>query len=135
MDLTKSIIVAKSYLKDVQIDQIISMIDELSDELNCLIDWDKDDGEQWGRLMQDKRVVVLFNAKLPLLFVDNDFHTKAVEYFESNDMSKLVVLKVESWDKADNSVDFSVLSGIVDWHSSSISQDQFSINELWFATV
>ncbi|MCV6630145.1 MAG: hypothetical protein OIF50_09825 [Flavobacteriaceae bacterium] len=135
MDLTKSILEAKSYLKDVQMEQLIFKIVKLSDELNCFVDWDEEDGEQWGRLMLNKRMVVLYHVKIPLIFVDDNFHKKAIKYLEDGKLGKIVVLNVDSWDRTDYSADFSVISNIVDWHSSSISKKMFSINELWFATV
>ena len=113
--------------------ELVSHVEAFANAAGLIIDWDQEDGEQWGRLLYEQKVVMLFNAKLPLLFVDTKFYLKALRYFEDN-VNNLVVQEVQSWETADNTIDISVVGDVIQWHSS-ISTKNFSLNDFWYATV
>ena len=135
MNLTESILKAKSYLIHVQIEEIILSVEELAIKFNFLINWDKDDGEQWGRLFQEKKMIALFNAKLPLLLVDSEFNSMITGYYKNNSMNNLVIISVDSWESENYCINPCEVLDTINWHSSAISAEKFSINDFWFATI
>jgi|GEM_PF-2780557 len=135
MNLTESILQAKSYMSDEVSGLVISTLITFSIKNNFKIDWDKDDGEQWGRLFNNDILIAIFSAKLPLVFMVKDFYEKGFQYFENIDLKKVVLIKVCSWNTQNNSIDISKISDVIQWNSTLSSESKFSLNDFWFATI
>lgn len=134
MDLTEVILSAKKIV-DISIEKFHSLIKIFSEESNLYIQWDKDDGEKWGGIFDTKSRVGIFSADMPLLFIDEKKYSEVICFFRNNYIDSIIIIPVQSWDRADYSINLSDVVGIIDWHSCLSSKEKISLNDLWYSTL
>lgn len=135
MNLTKAILIANSYLSKINLEIFFKHLNEFAILKDFSVDWDREDGEQWGRLLVENNVAVLFNARMPIIFVNSVFHEDLLAYFEKEQFKELVIIEVKSWALAEYELNLSEIADIIKWKSSNVPEEKISINDIWYATV
>jgi hypothetical protein len=96
-----------------------------------IVQWDLEAGESWARLLSNGRVLALLRVDCPLALVgkrDHDLISKC--------LSDAVVVSVESMQEPVFSGDREVVQLLcVGQLAKEFNEKQFSIDELWWATV
>ena len=98
------------------------------------IDWDRGAGEDWGRLLRQKRVIATLWRRGPFAFVDSQYGSDLVAALEELHCRWVVV---DDWSSPIYSIDQEHLRGLLGRHKPAAYFDPaaFSANDLWWATV
>lgn len=96
--------------------------------------WDKEDGEEWGIVTNEKEIFFYFSAHLPFVFVSNDLVAEFTILMKQNNLLDVVIVEIKNFDAPIYSLDIAVLDQVLKWHSSLPSKN-IPIKDLWFATV
>ena len=98
------------------------------------IDWDRDAGEAWGRLMVAARPVVALSALVPLALVSGPVDSRVLSVLER---SKVVVIASADWERRELKADPETVKRVfrrTEW-SAAVDPQGFSASELWWMTV
>ncbi|WP_222165489.1 hypothetical protein [Edaphocola aurantiacus] len=106
---------------------------EYADYNNFDLDWDVDDGEQWGRVLSAKEQIVLFHSKLPIVFVQSSFNNQLTTWFDFKEI-KLKAISIADWKSNIYIFTSQDILDKISWDSYKLGE-RFSINDLWYNTV
>ncbi len=94
------------------------------------IDWEEGD-ENWGRILQGGKVILLICALVPIAFVLTDHYATALKH-----LGDCPAVPVESFSQDDFSIDRTLLTQILGREvSANVNYEQLSIDDIWWATV
>lgn len=134
-DITKLLIKAKiasTEWKDDVISKTITIITESFVDL--IIDWDKDSGESWIRIIKNNEVIGFIRVDFPLLIINTKFEA---ELLELKDRINCKILIVTDFNNKNFSIKVDAFNQVFELNKTSeaINLNRFSINELWYETV
>ena len=114
------------------LDSAEGLLQKICGSLNeSVIDWEKGD-EEWGRVLQHKRVVSLVCARIPLVIVASDLKEVVEKLVDANFLIFCVDdMAAKSW-----LVDKKLLERIFSKAlTDNINYAELSIDDLWWCTV
>lgn len=138
INLLEILIKAKDkYIFEEQ-DNFIRALDEIKQcDKDLKLDWDDGTGEEWARLIHEEHgIVYMMNSKIGIIFARKSYESKI-----SKDLfSKYEIFITENYDKDEWFIDLERLKSEVNqlsWHASeeAVNPNEFSLNDLYFATV
>lgn len=106
-------------------------INRLGEEPDAKMDWDREDGESWGRLFHSGKIVAIFHGSMPLIFIQK---SKLEIISVLPGLERIVVIEVDDWDSTHFFGDEELLKKKLMWHSE-LPTASFSINDLWYSTI
>ncbi|WP_205529539.1 hypothetical protein [Taibaiella koreensis] len=86
----------KAYSFPIQLKKMPEMIKIFAETNGDFIDWDCDDGELWGSILNGNKRVGMFHVTLPIVFVDSS-HFNSLDNFLQQAGSKYAIIEVNSW--------------------------------------
>jgi hypothetical protein len=98
------------------------------------IDWDKDAGEAWGRLLIARSPSLAVSAVIPLAFAQAPINPDIHAFLESEGV---VTITTSNWELREFSADPEIVRRAFkreEW-SAAVDPKQFSVAELWWMTV
>lgn len=97
----------------------------------AIIDWDDDAGEEWISLIAQKVRVCMISTRIPLVFVAEGMP------WPGEHASHVEVIRVPSFDAPVLRCNLDSLRRVLetDQAFSMLDGDEFSANDLWFATI
>jgi hypothetical protein len=133
-DLTPLFLEAKSKIERHSVSQLFESLKRIADERHLQLAWDKDDGEQWGRLLDGDKVILMFHSSLPILFVDSSEENVYNHFLTDALTTGMTLVRIESWNAKNFSLNIELANDILPWNSA-IFAGEISIDDLWYATV
>lgn len=137
-DLSKVLMNAKKKKVYKNIEEFMDVLNEImNDEVNIVLDWDNDAGEEWARIVhRQKGVVCMLNAKIGIVFTRNNF----IKNKTLKDLNSLFFVKVSSYSSEEWFVNLSLLEKElpeISWEkcSDAIDVTSLSLDDLYFATI
>lgn len=137
-DLSKVLMKAKKKKVYKNIEEFMDVLNEImNDEVNIVLDWDNDAGEEWARIVhRQKGVVCMLNAKIGIVFARNNF----IKNKTLKDLNSLFFVKVSSYSSEEWFVNLSLLEKElpeISWErcSNAIDVTSLSLDDLYFATI
>ncbi len=137
-DLSKILMEAKKKKVYENIDEFKNVLDEImSTEINVVLDWDIDAGEEWARFIDRRKGVVgMLNAKIGIVFICNNFLTSLT----LKKLDSLFLVKVSNYSSEEWYVDLSLLEkeiSEISWERclDKVDVTRLSLDDLYFATI
>lgn len=137
-DLSKILMEAKKKKVYKDIEEFEDVLNEImSSEINIVLDWDNDAGEEWARFIhRQKGVVGMLNTKIGIVFICNNF----LKSMTLKKLDSLFLVKVSNYSSEEWYVDLSLLEKElpeISWErcSDSIDVTRLSLDDLYFATI
>lgn len=97
------------------------------------LDWDSEDGEEWGRIIIDGNKILIFNATLPIVFCKIDFYNEINKWLSLTSV-QVQLLTLKSWADDNYIISSELAKDLIGWTSYQLNT-RFSINDLWFHTI
>lgn len=137
-DLSKILMEAKKKKVYENIDEFKDVLDEImSSEINVVLDWDIDAGEEWARFIDRRKGVVgMLNTKIGIVFICNNF----LKSLTLKKLDSLFLVKVSNYSSEEWYVDLSLLEreiSEISWEGCFDQMDvtRLSLDDLYFATI
>ncbi|WP_433200402.1 hypothetical protein ACQP00_28715 [Dactylosporangium sp. CS-047395] len=96
-----------------------------------MIDWDEGAGESWVRLIVDNAVVAYVSIVLPLVILERD----ATRFSEPDSKVKKIVVEAMASRELSSAKEVLVATFGDSPRLDTFNAEQFSADELWYATV
>lgn len=111
--------------------ELRSALSECKEQIpDAIIDWEECD-ENWGRVLQGGKVILLISALVPIAFVLSDLQATVQKHLRD-----CAIVPVESFSQQDFSIDRTLLEQVVGRDvSANVNCGQLSIDDIWWATV
>lgn len=112
-------------------DEALKVANNVNGGHSIIIDWDRDAGESWIRVIDFGHVIAYVSVEIPLAFIEQGRKV-------SEDLRPAVeVLVVDDFNSAELSCSLRVAGEVFSDTSrfEEIELDRFSVNDLWYATV
>ncbi len=116
--------------------ELAATIKSLTKVPELMIDWDKDDGETWVRILTNGKVIAYIAVVIPIIVVISDYVKTILISINEQDC---FVIEVEDFDSKTYSIEVVLIPVIEEvfrreW-SAHIKPETFSINDFWWTTV
>ena len=131
MDLTKYFL---NYSRFINEKEYIDFINDLLKIRDFEIDWDKEDGEQWGRIFYKDKHVAMFHSSIPIMFLCKKNRDDILRNIDIKN-EKICVLPIDSWKEEKYVIEIHKLNGILDWHCEDSYELSFSLDDLYYSTI
>jgi hypothetical protein len=97
-------------------------------------DWDPEAGEEWGRVLVERKTMFMLRINFPFCFADKSFQVILQPILEKY---AVVTVYVSDWDGPDFQVDPQMANTLFgrDLVFYGIDLSHLSVNDLWWATV
>ena len=132
-DLTPIFLDSIKIKDSVPIVEFINALEKYSAKENLQLDWDSEDGEEWGGLIGNDKLVLLFRYDLPLVFVESRKRESLLSFLNDMDLYP-VIFPVDDWDSIDYEIDLTRVGDYFEWREG-VSAEKFSILELMWASI